>query len=127
MEWHHAGMLPKSYGGGMKKTYFLNSEQIVNLANNWQTIYSDFQIKLEQDKSNDEIKKQLENKKQEYLNANAVKVFRDYRPSENFYETNCEMQGKYGWFDYDSKYKLDIYYSGWKFASEEKYNEFLNM
>ena len=22
MEWHHAGKLPKSYGGGMKKTYF---------------------------------------------------------------------------------------------------------
>ena len=26
MEWHHAGQLPKSYGGGMKKTYFLNAD-----------------------------------------------------------------------------------------------------
>ena len=26
MEYHHAGLLPKSYGGGMKKTYFLNSK-----------------------------------------------------------------------------------------------------
>lgn len=35
MEWHHAGKLPKRYGGGMKKTFFVNSEQIVDLAENW--------------------------------------------------------------------------------------------
>ena len=32
MEWHHAGKLPKQYGGGMKKTYFLNSYEIVKIA-----------------------------------------------------------------------------------------------
>ena len=32
MEWHHAGKLPKAYGGGMKKTYFLNSKEIVDVA-----------------------------------------------------------------------------------------------
>ena len=35
MEWHHAGMLPKSYGGGMKKTYFLNASEICDCAENW--------------------------------------------------------------------------------------------
>ena len=28
MEWHHAGKLPKQYGGGMKKTYFINSKEM---------------------------------------------------------------------------------------------------
>lgn len=32
MEWHHAGRLPKRYGGGMKKTYFLKSHEIVACA-----------------------------------------------------------------------------------------------
>ena len=27
MEYHHAGLLPKACGGGMKKTYFLNSRR----------------------------------------------------------------------------------------------------
>jgi hypothetical protein len=33
LEWHHAGSLPKFYGGGMKKTYFVNAKQIIKLAN----------------------------------------------------------------------------------------------
>ena len=36
MEWHHAGKLPKSYGGGMKKTYFLNATEICECAKNWE-------------------------------------------------------------------------------------------
>lgn len=36
MEWHHAGKLPKSYGGGMKKTYFLNASEICECAKNWE-------------------------------------------------------------------------------------------
>lgn len=34
LEWHHAGKLPKRYGGGMKKTYFINSDQIIDFCNN---------------------------------------------------------------------------------------------
>jgi hypothetical protein len=36
MEWHHAGRMPKRFGGGMKKTYFLNSDQIVYIAENFE-------------------------------------------------------------------------------------------
>ena len=32
-EWHHAGMLPKHYGGGMKKTYFINVKDVEQLIN----------------------------------------------------------------------------------------------
>jgi threonine aldolase len=42
MEYHHAGRLPKRYGGGMKKTYFLNARQIVFCARNWQKICEEF-------------------------------------------------------------------------------------
>ena len=34
-EWHHAGMLPKQYGGGMKKTYFLNEIPSAETVNEW--------------------------------------------------------------------------------------------
>ena len=37
IEWHHAGKLPKKYGGGMKKTYFLNAKEICKVASNWAT------------------------------------------------------------------------------------------
>ena len=43
-EWHHAGFLPKSYGGGMKKTYFLNSIEIVYIAANWQFLVGKLEI-----------------------------------------------------------------------------------
>lgn len=43
MEWHHAGKLPKSFGGGMKKTYFLNAEEIVTIANNWESYKRKFE------------------------------------------------------------------------------------
>jgi hypothetical protein len=44
MEWHHAGKLPKSYGGGMKKTYFLNSKEICDIATNWDSYLEKYQI-----------------------------------------------------------------------------------
>jgi len=128
MEWHHAGMLPKSYGGGMKKTYFLNAEQIVNLANNWEQHSALYNKNIKEEKIIAEAKKLIEFKRQEFLNFYATKVIRDEPKSfALFYETNKEMQGKYGWFDYDSKYKLDVYYTGWQFASEEKFNEFFKI
>lgn len=38
MEWHHAGKLPASYGGGMKKTYFLKAHQVYECAVNWDSL-----------------------------------------------------------------------------------------
>jgi hypothetical protein len=35
------------------------------------------------------------------------------------------MNGKYGWFSsYEKSYNMTEYYSGWKFETEEKFNEF---
>lgn len=58
MEWHHAGKLPKSYGGGMKKTYFLNAEEICDLATNWHEYQNNYFAKKEAEQK---IKDQQQN------------------------------------------------------------------
>ena len=128
MEWHHAGLLPKSYGGGMKKTYFLNSSEICNVASNWDSFVEKLNLsKIEAQKA-EEAKKDLETRKLDFLKANAKKVERVSQRPAYFYLTAREMNGKYGWFDSTYKsYNLPEYFSGWEFESEKKYNEFLSI
>lgn len=125
MEWHHAGKLPKSYGGGMKKTYFLNAAEICDVAKNWDDFLEKLNLSKIEAKNADEIKKSLEARKLEFLQANAKKVERVAVEPRIFYKTAQEMNGKYGWFDSTYKsYKLPEYYSGWEFESEEIFCEF---
>ncbi len=130
MEWHHAGKLPKSYGGGMKKTYFINSHEIVNIATNWDSLVEKLEISKNEKRIAAEKKQSSEKIKQEFLTANAKKITR-VEKIENwalFYETDKEMNGKYGWFSsYGKSYNMTEYYSGWQFESEEKFNEFRNL
>ncbi len=127
-EWHHAGKLPKQYGGGMKKTYFLNAKEIVEIANNFDSFCEKYEIRLQTQKIEDDHKRQLEILKQEFLTLNAEKKIRVTKKGLYFYETNCEMDGKYGWFcAYGKSYNMTEYFSGWEFSSEEKYHEFLNL
>jgi len=75
-----------------------------------------------------EEKRNLENRRLEFLQANAKKVERITNRPPFFYQTSQEMKGKYGWFDSTGKtYNLTEYYSGWVFENEEKYKEFLNI
>ena len=130
MEWHHAGKLPKAYGGGMKKTYFLNASEICDLSTNWSDYVSKLELHKNQKRINEESKRNLESRKQEYLKANAVYISRSLRVAlpEYFYEVDREMNGKYGWFSsYGKSYNLTEYYSGWGFKDEVTYNEFLNI
>lgn len=39
-EWHHAGKLPKDYGGGMKKTYFLDEIPSKEVFQSWLDDYT---------------------------------------------------------------------------------------
>lgn len=125
MEWHHAGKLPKQYGGGMKKTYFLNAEEIVEVATNFDSYVNkleiakqDEKIKLENAKNRDAIREQ-------FLKENATKIVRVENKPNFFYEIDREMNGKYGWFSsYGKSYNMTEYYTGWVFESEEKFNEF---
>ena len=128
MEWHHAGKLPKSYGGGMKKTYFLNSKEIVDVAENWADYVEKIAISKEEKRKENESKKSLEARQLEFLQVNATKVERVSSMPTFFYKTAQEMNGKYGWFDSTYKsYNMTEYFTGWAFEIEEKYREFLNI
>lgn len=128
MEWHHAGKLPKSYGGGMKKTYFLNAQEICDIAKNWDTYIEKLNLSKIAAKNAAEEKNNFEARKLEFLKANAKKIERVTSTPMFFYKTAQEMNGKYGWFDSTYKsYNMTEYFSGWEFESEEKYHEFLNL
>ncbi len=128
MEWHHAGKLPKSYGGGMKKTYFLNAQEICDCAKNWDAYVEKLNLSKAAAKEAAELKKSFEERRLEFLKANAKRIERVTTRPAFFYKTAQEMNGKYGWFDSTYKsYNMTEYYSGWEFESEEKYNEFLNL
>lgn len=125
MEWHHAGCLPKSYGGGMKKTYFLNSAEIVDLADNWKNYINQLEISKKKKRIELEDEKNEDKIKEEFLQKHAKKVIRIITKPCHFYETNREMSGKYGWFcSYEKSYNLPEYYTGWEFLNEKSYNEF---
>ena len=133
MEWHHAGKLPKAYGGGMKKTYFLNATEICDVASNWESFSEKLDLSKIAVQEAAEIKKGLEARKLEFLNANAVKVIRASKETVQkiytyFFKTAQEMDGKFGWFDSTYKsYSMPEYYSGWGFNTEAKYHEFFNI
>lgn len=128
MEWHHAGKLPKAYGGGMKKTYFLNAAEICDVASNWAAYSEKLELSKIAAKNAAEVKKGLEVRKLEFLQANAKKIERVTNRPMFFYQTAQEMNGKYGWFDSRYKsYNMTEYFSGWEFEIEAKYHEFLNL
>lgn len=125
MEWHHAGKLPKSYGGGMKKTYFLNSNEIVNISENWSSYVEKLQLSKSEKRNAEEELKNREAKRLKFLNKYAEKVVRVSEIPSFFYETDKEMEGKFGWFSsYGKSYNLPEYYSGWAFKSKKKLDEF---
>ena len=125
MEWHHAGMLPKAYGGGMGRTYFLNSLEIVDLAENWERQKNKLDISKEEERKEKKIVAQIRNMKEQFLSENAIEVVRVAEPPELFFEINREMKGKFGWFcSYEKKYKLPEYYTGWVFDDVEKMKKY---
>lgn len=128
MEWHHAGLLPKSYGGGMKKTYFLNASEICNIASKWDEYVSKLQIQKKEQRDNENEAKSRDAERLEFLEKHAEKVSRISEIPEYFYETDREMNGKYGWFSsYGKSYNLPEYYTGWKFNKECDYNKFMQI
>ena len=130
MEWHHAGKLPKSYGGGMKKTYFLNATEICNLATNWADYCSKYELSKATEQTAAEAKREREAQKLAFLTEHATKHTRipESDKPANFYQTAQEMNGKYGWFDSSYKScKLPVYLTGWEFKEREEYMYFLRM
>lgn len=128
MEWHHAGKLPKKYGGGMKKTYFINAQEICELTSNWDTYVSELEADKIAKKQAQEVKQNLELKRNEFLQANAKKVERVATKPANFHHLYSECNGKYGWFDASKNiYNMPEYHTGWAFETQELYYEFLRI
>lgn len=128
MEWHHAGKLPKRYGGGMKKTYFLNADELSDLANNWDSYVEKYEISEQQKRVDAEIKMGVEARKESFLREHATKKTRVENRGVFFFETNKEMNGKYGWFSsYGKSYSMTEYFTGWEFEQEHMYKEFLQI
>jgi len=128
MEWHHAGKLPKQYGGGMKKTYFINSIEICDVASNWDEYVERLNLSRDTEKQLLQKERNWETKRFEFLHKHAKKIQRSPFKPPFFYLTMQEMNGKYGWFDSEHKsYNMPEYYSGWQFENSEKYEEFLNL
>lgn len=123
-EWHHAGALPKGYGGGMKKTYFLDEIPTAEQVQEWLVQYQ--KIKDEQRKLQEQEKIKAE-KRRKYREKYATRFERMKHEPPLSVVTLEEMQGKYGWFIADYKYNLDIYYSGYTFKSKTTYNNYLKM
>jgi hypothetical protein len=128
MEWHHAGKLPKAYGGGMKKTYFLNAAEICDVASNWDAYLEKLQLSKVAAKNAADEKRNLEARQQEFLKANAKRFERVQTTPEHSFTTSREMNGKYGWFDSTYKsYNLPEYFSGWAFETAEKREEYFSI
>ena len=128
MEYHHAGLLPKSCGGGMKKTYFLNSRQIYNVAREWNVYREKLKLSKIYNKNEDEKERNLKIRRFNFLKEHAKKLERIKTPPQFFYQTKQEMMGRYGWFDSSKKYyEMTEYFSGWSFEKEEDYNKFLKI
>lgn len=123
-EWHHAGFLPKSYGGGMKKTYFLNEIPNISQVKNWLKKASKLRLKklIIQETRNGIFKKQ-----REFLNANAKRFERLSSAPEFSVEKSWEMNGKFGWFESNSRYSLPEYVSGWAFESQELMDQYYSI
>lgn len=121
-EWHHAGFLPKSYGGGMKKTYFLDTIPTKEEVITWFVKASRLRVQrlFFQHRKNIMLEKQ-----DEFLKLNATEFTRLLSTPNNYcVRTFWEMKGKYGWFESDPKYKLDEFVSGFSFDTKEKYDEY---
>lgn len=123
-EWHHAGFLPKSYGGGMKKTYFLEEIPTILEVKKILKKASKKRVKIIVKRHLDCI---LADKKRDFRNLHAKRFIRLSSAPSFSVELFYEMNGKFGWFESNSMYKLDEYVSGWNFESEEKMNEYLSI
>jgi hypothetical protein len=124
-EWHHAGFLPKSYGGGMKKTYFLDDyitkEEVLSFYKKCSKMNTAALLAETQ-------RKTLEERQNQFLRQHATRFARVLNKPDHCIITGQEMEGKYGWFDSTYKsYNLPEYFSGWKFETEEKRNEYFKI
>ena len=72
------GKLPKQYGGGMKKTYFLNAKEICKVVSNWTNYVAELEANKIAKKEAQEVKQNLETKKKRIFTKPMQKVEKNY-------------------------------------------------
>lgn len=125
LEWHHAGFLPKSYGGGMRKIYYVNADQMIHVVRNFSELLNK-KIVRDEEKNQAEIsRKNQELARAEFAEKFGKKFSRVTTLPKFYVETDREMQGKYGWFSsYGKSYNLTEYISGIEFESQEMVDKY---
>lgn len=121
-EWHHAGKLPKQYGGGMKKTYFLQKMPTAEEVKEWQAKF--------EEKNNAKLDAQkIENEKikarEKFVKKYGSHFSRLTEAPKYSVVLETEMNGKYGWFEASYRYNLPEYYSGVAFKSKKSLEKYL--
>jgi len=117
-EWHHSNFKYK------RKTYFINSKEIVNIATNFNL----YKKKILEKPKVSKVVINNENKMKLLVYEKAKRFFRVILKQipKNYYIEKQEMKGKYGFFDINIKYNLPVYYTGFYFENEKdrkKYDE----
>lgn len=116
-EWHHAGKLPKQYGGGMKKTYFLPEIPTAETVKEWQKKFDEKKAADLEFLKNENLR---EEKRQKFIKKHGERFYRVLETPKFSFITDEEMNGKYGWFEAQKyRYNLPIYYSGVFFKSKK--------
>lgn len=116
-EWHHAGRLPKKYGGGMKKTYFLNEVPTAETVKNWM-------------EKSEKQKKERSNRaetKRKFLQKRAVWFTGVSELPKWSVDHKAMMSGKYGDFEAQYHYNLNVWHCGYKFKTKKSYEKYLEM
>ncbi|MDK7375970.1 hypothetical protein QP519_10535 [Weeksella virosa] len=123
-EWHHAGKLPKQYGGGMKKTYFLQKMPTAEEVKQWQ---AEFEIKNSAKLEAQEIERQKTRERENFIKKYGTCFRRLQEAPKYAVVLVTEMHGKYGWFEANYRYNLPEYYSGVAFKSKKSLEKYLSM
>lgn len=125
-EWHHAGFLPKSYGGGMKKTYFLDEVPTKETFESWLIQHENF--KNTQINEGKRIVK-IQNEIEKFVKKNGCRFNRLTEVPKYSVITETEMNGKYGWFTVTpyTTYNLTKYYSGVQFKSKKSLEKYISL
>ncbi len=125
-EWHHAGFYRGSNGRKtMGRTFFFNEYDIEQLILDWATIdekKAEIARKAQEAKKIAEAKSKFEKKYGTPFN----RLSRGSLPRFNVILEE-EMNGKYGWFQADSRYNLPIYYSGFSFKSKKTLEKYYSL
>lgn len=125
LEWHHAGFLPKSYGGGMRKIFYVSADQMLDVVRNFEALLQKESEREAKKKNDQELEKSREARQREFAKTHGVFFSRVTTIPPNAVITEREMNGKYGWFNSQGKsYNLPEYFSGVAFASSELENQY---